>query len=260
MQKYQDAVFRSTGGVVVGASVLVQTFPAGATATIYSDNGVTISANPLTTDANGSFAFYAADGRYQLQISGSGITARTVSDVIIEDPQDSLTFTGTNLLAAFSSTVNSYNQVALQNKSAGATASSELVVYPDNGTEAAGWAILGVNSSANADPVYTCLGQNEAFVIGSTVNAAKTGNLVFATGNTGTANAIQMYSGNFTQAKTAYKFNLDSSGNILTKPQTTPPTLTVNGDMVFNLTSNTNLRISVRGSDGVTRVANITLT
>jgi len=29
--------------------------------------------------------------------------------------------------------------------------------------------------------------------------------------------------------------------------------------MVFNLTSNTNLRVSVRGSDGVTRTANITL-
>jgi hypothetical protein len=30
--------------------------------------------------------------------------------------------------------------------------------------------------------------------------------------------------------------------------------------MVFNLTSNTNLRISVRGSDGVTRTTNLTLT
>jgi hypothetical protein len=29
--------------------------------------------------------------------------------------------------------------------------------------------------------------------------------------------------------------------------------------MVFNLTSNTNLRISVRGTDGTTRTANITL-
>jgi hypothetical protein len=30
-----------------------------------------------------------------------------------------------------------------------------------------------------------------------------------------------------------------------------------NGSVVINLTSNTNLRISARGSDGVTRVANI---
>lgn len=55
------------------------------------------------------------------------------------------------------------------------------------------------------------------------------------------------------------KMRLDSSGNLITKPPATPPTLANNGDMTMNLTSNTNLRISVRGSDGVTRVANITL-
>ena len=52
---------------------------------------------------------------------------------------------------------------------------------------------------------------------------------------------------------------IDTSQNTLTQVQTTPPSLTVNGQLVMNLTSNTNLRISVRGSDGTTRVANITL-
>jgi len=51
----------------------------------------------------------------------------------------------------------------------------------------------------------------------------------------------------------------DSSGNQINRPQTTPPTLTSNGEFTFNMTSNTNLRFSYRGSDGVTRVANITL-
>lgn len=37
------------------------------------------------------------------------------------------------------------------------------------------------------------------------------------------------------------------------------PTLSTNSQMVFSLTSNTNLRVSVRGTDGVTRVANMTL-
>lgn len=41
--------------------------------------------------------------------------------------------------------------------------------------------------------------------------------------------------------------------------QAAAPSLTVNRQMVFSLTSNTNLRISVRGDDGVTRVANLTL-
>lgn len=55
------------------------------------------------------------------------------------------------------------------------------------------------------------------------------------------------------------RLRIDASGNMISRPPATPPTLTTNGQMVMNLTSNTNLRISVRGSDGVTRVANITL-
>jgi hypothetical protein len=52
---------------------------------------------------------------------------------------------------------------------------------------------------------------------------------------------------------------IDASQNMIPQVQTAPPSLTVNGQLVMNLTSNTNLRISVRGSDGTTRVANITL-
>jgi hypothetical protein len=52
---------------------------------------------------------------------------------------------------------------------------------------------------------------------------------------------------------------IDSSGNFIPILTATPPTLATNSQMVFNLTSNTNLRISVRGTDGTTRTANITL-
>jgi hypothetical protein len=52
---------------------------------------------------------------------------------------------------------------------------------------------------------------------------------------------------------------LDTSGNVISNVTGTAPTLATNSQMVFNLTSNTNLRISVRGTDGTTRTANITL-
>jgi len=55
------------------------------------------------------------------------------------------------------------------------------------------------------------------------------------------------------------RMRIDSSGNQINTPSNTPPTLTVNGQMNLTPTSNTNMRISYRGSDGVTRVANITL-
>jgi hypothetical protein len=87
MQKYFDNVTNRGGAAVPSASVLVKTL-AGATATIYSDNGTTVAANPITCDGSGYFEFYAADGRYSLTISGKGITTRTVTDILLEDPVD----------------------------------------------------------------------------------------------------------------------------------------------------------------------------
>lgn len=57
----------------------------------------------------------------------------------------------------------------------------------------------------------------------------------------------------------AERMRIDSNGNVITNVNTSAPTLTTNQQMVFALTSNTNLRISVRGTDGTTRVANLTL-
>ena len=54
-------------------------------------------------------------------------------------------------------------------------------------------------------------------------------------------------------------FVVNQSGNFMVRTPSTPPTIPDNEMMVFNLTSNTNLRISVKGTDGTTRTANITL-
>jgi hypothetical protein len=58
---------------------------------------------------------------------------------------------------------------------------------------------------------------------------------------------------------TTPKMTLDASGNLILLSSNTPATLTTNGQLTVNATSNTNLRFSYRGSDGTTRVANITL-
>ena len=83
MMKYINSVADSTGAPVAGA--LVQVNLNGSPATIYSDNGVTPAANPLTTDTNGAFSFYAADGRYQLVISGANIQTQTINDILLVD-------------------------------------------------------------------------------------------------------------------------------------------------------------------------------
>jgi hypothetical protein len=53
-----------------------------------------------------------------------------------------------NNLASFVSTVNSYNQLVIQNRSSGNTASANLVVNNDISTDAANYGELGINSSA----------------------------------------------------------------------------------------------------------------
>lgn len=88
MQKYTDLVLGQNSQTLVpisGASVSVLAYPAGTPATIYSDNGITQTANPLTTDNNGRFSFYAANGRYSLQIIYQTVSY-TIADILLDDP------------------------------------------------------------------------------------------------------------------------------------------------------------------------------
>lgn len=52
---------------------------------------------------------------------------------------------------------------------------------------------------------------------------------------------------------------IDANGNLIQFLTGTAPTLDTNSTMTFELTSNTSLKISVRGSDGVTRSVALTL-
>lgn len=69
-------------------------------------------------------------------------------------------------------------------------------------------------------------------------------------------------SGNLLVGKTAQSSGgkLEVAGNVVCQPSAAAPTLAVNGEMSFQLVSNTSLKILVRGSDGVTRSATLTLT
>jgi hypothetical protein len=95
MQKYTNNVQTVNGKAVPNALVTVTLFGGGA-ATIYSDNGVTVQPNPIYTDAYGVFSFYAADGRYTISTTYSGVTT-TSTDILLEDPVD-----GSSALAASS--------------------------------------------------------------------------------------------------------------------------------------------------------------
>ena len=58
---------------------------------------------------------------------------------------------------------------------------------------------------------------------------------------------------------TTERMRIDPSGNLIKTVNTSAPALSANQTMVVSLPSDTQLRFSVRGSDGVTRAATLTL-
>jgi hypothetical protein len=89
MQKYRDIVQNLAGDAVTTASVYVYNYGTSTLATIYSDNGVTTKANPFTVNTDGTLEFYAANGRYSLTITDPVLATKNITDLILEDPNDS---------------------------------------------------------------------------------------------------------------------------------------------------------------------------
>jgi hypothetical protein len=89
VQKYQNSIQDLKGNAVAGASIAVYIFGTASLATIYSDNGVTVIApGALLSDAEGEFAFYAVNGRYNVQVVAAGLASQTTYDVLLFDPAD----------------------------------------------------------------------------------------------------------------------------------------------------------------------------
>jgi hypothetical protein len=149
-----DIVFNSRGVPLAGATIRVCTMPATGQpctplALIYSDSALTQAlANPTTSDGLGNYHFYAAPGRYMIEISGPGITTKQIPDVLIPADPTSPTFTGN--ISAFSLnlsgnlTVNG-NTTVLGNLASGTLNLTDQSTPP--GTASAGTVNLYVKSS-----------------------------------------------------------------------------------------------------------------
>jgi hypothetical protein len=154
----------------------------------------------------------------------------------------------TNPLMEASGSTNQYVQVYVHNDSSGASASSDFAAYPDNGTDTSGWVDMGITSSAYSDANYPITGANEGYVFMSAVSGSgKTGNLVFATDSTGTANAFQWYVGGFNQAKSAYKMQLNGTALTLAVPITSTVTTGTAPFTVASTTQVANLNAAAAG-------------
>lgn len=106
-----DVVFNAQGRPMAGATVRVCTSaatgqPCSPLALIYSDPALTQAlANPTTADGMGNYTFYAAPGRYEIEISGPNITTKQLPNVILPNDPSTPTFTTvttTSGISAFS--------------------------------------------------------------------------------------------------------------------------------------------------------------
>jgi hypothetical protein len=126
------------------------------------------------------------------------------------------------------------------------------VINTSVGTGGVGTQLVLNNNATNATSgrgsaiVYTGTGDaNLAAIESQTTTASNnTGKLVIKTSNAGTLAVAATY---------------DENGNLIQKVNGTAPSLAVNSTMTFELTSNTSLKIFVRGSDGTTRSTTLTL-
>lgn len=121
----------------------------------------------------------------------------------------------TNPIVSMAQGAAGYVQSYIINNTNGGSSSADIVAYPSNGTDSHGWVDMGITSLTYNDATYTVTGPNESYLFASAPSGSSTtGNLVIATDNTGTANSIQFYTNGFTQAKSAARMTIDSSGNI----------------------------------------------
>lgn len=82
MQNYQNVVIDTAGNAVASYAITVKDAGTANVSTIYSDNGSTPLANPLSTDSGGTFTFWAADATYDLYHG----TTLLVASALLFDP------------------------------------------------------------------------------------------------------------------------------------------------------------------------------
>lgn len=87
MQRRFDVVQDRRGNAIGSANVSVRD-SVGNLATIYSDDGNTTASNPLVTNTDGEYTFFAPNGKYDLEIVASGYPTETISDQVLFDPAD----------------------------------------------------------------------------------------------------------------------------------------------------------------------------
>ena len=162
---------------------------------------------------------------------------------------------------------SSFSQIAFRN--ADSTSSTDIIAYMDNGNDSNGWMGMGITGSTFDDQTYGITGPGDGYIFHETASNAYTGNLVLATGATGSDNKIIFAAGGFDSGLTQMEITPGVNVHIeINTPSTSATTgaLTVvggvgiQGDM--NVQGNVNVEGTITFGGGGTTVttANLSVT
>lgn len=162
--------YEAAGGVVVtdnSSNNALRITQTGAGNALVVEDSANPDATPFVVDASGNVGISAAPvaSKGTLQVGTIG-------------------YTGSNILSAFSSSVNGYNQVISQNTNSGASASSDFVVSNNLSTDSTYYGDFGINSSgwAGSGPLTTA---NNVYLTATTsdlaIGTTTANNILFAT-------------------------------------------------------------------------------
>jgi hypothetical protein len=157
----------------------------------------------------------------------------------------------TNPVAVFNVTAADYAQIAFKNSSTSADASTDFIAYSNNGSDTDGYIDMGITSSNFADPEFTITGKGDGyiFMVGA-AGGTDQGNLVFATGDTGSQNKIIFAAGGLASDNEQMSITPDVNVHIEIPTASTSPTtgaLTVVGGVGISGDVNINGSITFGG-------------
>jgi hypothetical protein len=168
----------------------------------------------------------------------------------------------TNPTLVVTTTKTDYAQIAFSNRSANANASTDLILYTNNGTDASGYIDMGITSSNFADPDFTITGKGDGyiFMVGAEAGSEDRGNLVLATGDTGTQNKIIFAAGGLSSDDTQMEITPGVNIHIeIDTPSTSPTTgaLTVVGGVGIQGDVNIDGTITFGGAGTTVETSNL---
>jgi hypothetical protein len=208
-----------------------------------------------------------------LQALGSVVAPDGVSNITVNDNiylgtaaesfATTAALTNPNLVIAVTET--DYAQIAFTNRSSNANASTDVILYSNNGTDASGYIDMGITSSNFADPDFTITGKGDGyiFMVGAEAGAQDQGNLVFATGDTGSQNKIIFAAGGLASDNTQMVITPDQNIHIeIDTPSTSPSTgaLTVVGGVGIQGDVNIDGTITFGGAGTTVETSNLAVT